>query len=124
MGYMDLDSYDGSDSAFDMVINVMDVMANSLKHELDTEKGNEYNTCGIVNVALFFEAFIIPNDEFNNTFNDSSLHALAEKTLKKLNKKIKNDNKLDWDNETNKNMHMNAYKRMSKSLKKFLSRLE
>jgi len=120
MGYMGLESYGCSDGAFDAAWTAIDAMVKSLEENLDTDKGNCYNTCGIVNVALFFEAFIIPNGEFVNSY--TSLHKLAKKTLKQLKKKIKQDDKRDWGDTSNKKMHMDAYNRMADSLRSWIAK--
>ena len=117
MGYMGLEDYNDSDGAFDAAYSAIGAMVESLNNELDTNEGNEYNTCGIINVALFFEAFIIPYEEF---YGIDSLNNLAIKTLKKTEKKIEVDSKKDWDSKSNKEMHLDAYNRMANSLRSFI----
>jgi len=121
---MGLDNYGESDMAFDAAWTAIDAMVKSLNKELDTEEGNCYNTCGIINVAMFYEAFIIPNENFRETYSDNSVYKLARKTLKKLEKKIKRDSKANWGNDkegrASKKMHLNAYNRMAASLRSFI----
>ena len=58
MGYIDL-SVSGSDSAADDFWELQEVMAKTLTKNLK-DKGNEYNTCGAINVAMIFDQHIIP----------------------------------------------------------------
>lgn len=117
MGYMGLDTYSDSDKAWDLSMVAINAMVDKLNEGLK-EKGNSFNTKGPVNVALFFEAFIIPlEDEYSN--NDQIV-MLAKKTRDAL-KDIRNkSNELDWEDENNKKDHIEAYDRMLKSLNKFL----
>ena len=117
MGYMGLSVYGESDSAFDAAWNAINAMVASLEDNLDNEAGNCYNTCGVVNVALFFETFIIPIEEYGH---HTKLQRLAAKTIDRLESKIKHDKKLNWDSDENKKMHMDAYNRMVNSLKEWV----
>jgi len=119
MGYMGLEHLNDSDMAADLASVVMDKMFKELKKGLK-EKANEYNTNGAVNVALFFEAFILPvADEYKYCGEAFDVALSAKTTLEsqRANMKIS----LDWDDEVNKKMHLDAYARMIKSLDRFLS---
>jgi len=71
-----------------------------------------------VNVALFFEAFIVPlKNEYNKCYVDE-LYKLAEDIAQKLKKIIKQAKKAEWDDPGNKSDHLKAYKRMLKNVEK------
>jgi hypothetical protein len=117
MGYMGLKAWGESDLAAGATSSAIKALVKSLRESLK-EKGNSYNTEGPVNVALFFEAFIVPlKDEYNECYVDE-LYKLAEDTAKKLKKIIKQAEKADWDDSGNKADHLQAYKRMLKSVEK------
>lgn len=117
MGYMGLDDYGESDAAFDVAYSAIDAMVEELAAALEND-GNEYNTDGPVNVALFFEAFIVQNDNFNGI---EAVEKLAKATLEKLNKKIELANAAEWDTQENKDKHILAFKRMAASLQGFIN---
>ena len=119
MGYMGLSSWGESDSAADMTHGVMSAMAKSLKKALK-DKGNQYNTDGITNVSLFYEGFLLPNKE--EFAHYEGLINVAKETVTQMGYKIMEAEKADWgfDGEENKTMHLNAYKRMVKSLNEFV----
>jgi hypothetical protein len=117
MGYMGLKHFQESDLASDSAYMMVGVMVKQLEKELK-EKGNEFNTAGPENVAMIFEALIIPLTKEYHYYDD--LIQLADKTKKLLEDKVNKDKKSDWDSASNRNMHINAYKRMIKSLEKFI----
>jgi hypothetical protein len=87
MGYMGLESWSGSDLAADAVHNALAALAKSLKKALK-EKGSDFNTEGMVNVALFFEEFIVPlTQQYAEAYSDE-LNEVARKVAKKLEKLI------------------------------------
>lgn len=113
MGYSGLSHWVDSDNASDMIGFLWDIVAGSLDRSL-TQSSNEFNTDGVVDVALFFEAFVFPiRDEF--LYNDEMME-VATKCLTKLEEKITEAEKAKWDTEDNKKEHINAYKRMAKHL--------
>lgn len=117
MGYMGLSNYVDSDNAADLAYTMQRAMAKELAKGLK-EEGNCYNTAGPENVAMVFEAFIIPCREDYKYSDD--ITNIAVKTLEALQKKIDTDRKSDWDDEGNRAMHINAYKRMAKALKGYI----
>jgi hypothetical protein len=60
MGYMGLSCVCDSDAASDLAGNVFSGMVKTLRAGLK-ERGNEYNTDGPVNVALFIEEYLNPD---------------------------------------------------------------
>lgn len=116
---MGLEHINDSDMAADLAYVVMDKMFKELKKGLK-EKANEYNTSGPVNVALFYEAFILPvADEYKYRPEAFEVALSAKKMLEERRAMMKIA--LDWDDEANKKMHLDAYARMIKSLDRFLS---
>lgn len=59
MGYSGLHDYSDSDLAFDLAGFAFDAVGKELRKGLK-ETGNEFNTSGFVNVALFNEAYLYP----------------------------------------------------------------
>jgi hypothetical protein len=98
--------------ASDLVHDVMDAVAKTLKKELKN-KANEYNTCGVVNVALYNEAFIYPNR--NEFFHLELMEVLVQTVdeLKKIITKAKKVPECDWPA---KQMHVRAYERLLRKL--------
>lgn len=120
MGYMGLNSVRNSDSASDLAYDAIGSMVKGLRKGLK-EEGNEYNTNGPVNVALFFEAYIIPLAEEYQDYSDVWDLARDTKTeLQAFRNKMKEN---DWGKDvTNKKMHIDAYNRMLKALNRFLEK--
>lgn len=115
MGYMGLDCVCDSDRAADLAAGVFRAMAKELRKGLK-EVGNAYNTNGTVNVALFIEEYMDPN---NFHYNEEVIN-LVKDTKTALEKHIEKSNNVEWDTENNKKWHMKAYNRMLKNLNKFL----
>jgi hypothetical protein len=118
MGYMGLDNHLYSDFAADLARDMQKSMAKVLRKGLK-EKGNHLNTNGIVNVAMMFEDFIFPCVYFY-AFSDE-LVSLARETHKRLDKMIEKDGVRDWDNAQNRAEHLFAYKRLRKTLTRFIN---
>ena len=115
---MGLDHLNDSDSAADLAFTVFSSMVKALRKGLK-DKSNEYNTNGPVNVALFFEAFIVPVAEEYQDYSD--VWDLARDTKTELEKHLSMSKKADWGGDLeNKKMHITAYNRMLKALNKFL----
>ena len=114
MGYAGLDSWVDSDNTFDMTSDIIEGMCESLNTHLK-ENSNSYNTCGAIDVALFFESFILPiKDEIEDM---EFVTDLASETSQELKKLIEAYEKADWNgDEDNKNMHITSCKRMLSSL--------
>jgi len=118
MGYLGLKHMGDSDNAADLGHDVQEAMANVLLKRLG-KTDNVYNTDGPIDVALVFEALIIPAMK---SFDCTKLYNLALETIKKLEEKFDDAKKgsvEDWGSHENKKMHVNAYNRMLKSMKKF-----
>lgn len=86
-------------------------------------EGNNFNTDGIIDVCLFMEEFIYPinphspydlHDEVSNVFDD---------IISILEKKIKKENKDEWEDETNKKYHISRYKELLNNAKKYRKRM-
>jgi hypothetical protein len=123
MGYSDL-SVVGSDMAADAAYEMIQAMTKTLKKELKQKSYNEFNTCGVVNVAMIFDELIIPN-KYYAVFGGVDLIELAKLTAIKLKKLYDISNKADWgntqDGKNNKKYHLNKYKRLLKRLNKFIA---
>jgi len=119
MGYSDL-TLSGSDEAAELAGSIESCMVKILEKELKMTT-NEYNTDGIINVAMFFDECIIPCKYWGISAYDDGLIRLAEKTAKKLKKRIDDTVKDDWDDKANKRMHLTAYRRLLRRLRKFLA---
>lgn len=115
MGYMGLDCVNDSDRASDLAYTVFKAMAKELRKGLK-EAGNEYNTNGVVNVALFIEEYLEPQ----NFHYQEEVINLVKDTRTELEKHIHKSDTAEWDSEKNKAWHMKAYNRMLKNLNKFL----
>jgi hypothetical protein len=111
MGYMGLKHWVDSDMAADLAANAEKALVKVLRKGLK-EKGNEFNTPGPVNVALFLEATIKDAD-----YSDD-LSKLILDTIGLLEKLIVEFKQEKWDDPSNKRMHMTALGRMVKNLKK------
>lgn len=116
MGYMGLSCVCDSDAASDLAYNVFKSMTDTLRKGLK-ERGNEFNTNGPVNVALFIEEYLNAEDF---SFNDDMI-SLVRETRTKLKDHIEKSKNAEWDCERNKKDHLTAYNRMLKNLDSFLS---
>ena len=117
MGYMGLDGITDSDNAADLQYMVAKAMAAQLKKGLK-EKGNTYNTSGPINVALIFEEAILPClDTYLYCDELMSVAVEAESMLAQM---ICPYNIDEWGQKDNWTWHMKAFKRMQKSLKKYI----
>ena len=120
MGYVDI-SLGGSDEATALVLDIEDNMIKKLKKEL-SRKSNEFNTPGIINVAMYFDEIIIPSPYYSKD-NGKDMIALAEKVVKKLIKYIdKNNNPDIWDDQQNKDYHLKAWRRLLHRMKDFVKK--
>lgn len=96
-------------------------LAKSLKKSLK-EKGNDFNTEGVVNVALFFEEFIVPlTQQYAEAYSDE-LNDVARKVVKKLEKLIEASKSVEWLTPDNKKYHLKAYNRMLRNMNKFIKK--
>lgn len=119
MGYMGLDCVNDSDRASDLAYTVFKAMAKELRKGLN-DSGNEYNTNGVVNVALFIEQYMDPKD----FHYEDEVISLVKDTKTALEEYISSMDGEEWDDEKNKAWHMKAYNRMLKNLNKFLETVE
>ena len=115
MGYHGLKRTIESDLAANLEYEAIQAFVNELDAGL-IEDGNEWNTCGPVNVALILESLI----KVDNFKENDDVIMLAEKTAKKLDQLIRKTEKdQDWDDKENKQYHLRAYKRMLRNMKKY-----
>ena len=123
MGYMGLNSWHASDGAADDRGNMLQCMAESLEKAVK-DKANCYNTPGCVNVALILE----DKSVFGKMKEEDRAYfaPVAKSALKQLLALIETINEdlaePDCDVSVRKNgeYHRNSFKRMVKSLTKFL----
>lgn len=107
MGFMGLSSVCESDNAADLGYRVSDAVTKILKEGLK-QTANEYNTSGPINVALIFEALIIPAKS-STYILDEKLVKIAQECILLLKKEKAKVGSFDRD-----------YTRMIKSLTKFV----
>ena len=117
MGYMNLNHWQSSDNASDIILTIFDKIAKTLTTELKDE-GNEFNTSGCENVAFFNEAFLYPIRSEIAKLCSKKLRKVLQKTAKKLKKEI--DDTKNWEDQGNAESHRKAYKRLLKKLNKTL----
>lgn len=124
MGYMGLDAVTDSDMAADLVHGLADAIKSKLVKGMKEDAGNEYNTEGIVNVALFLE-------EIRGTY---LFYALDEFVMQKFIpkfekfisdytkgfKKAKKEDYLEHDDDINYQWHLKSYKRMLRNIQNSL----
>lgn len=114
MGYMGLGCVCDSDLASDLAANTFTAMTKVLKKALK-EKGNRFNTDGVVNVALFIEEHLNPKNYYGD-----DMDTLINDVKKLLKEKIEITKEADWnDDKEGKKYHLKCYKRMLKNLNKF-----
>jgi hypothetical protein len=113
MGFMGLSHWCDSDNAADLRAFLLYNMAETLKKEL-TEKANEYNTPGFINVALVLEDKTIFGKIDKNY--RSNFYEVTHETIKMLKEAIASD---DWDASDKKSM-----KRMKKNLETWIKGVE
>jgi len=120
MGYMGLDSWHASDNAADLRSEMLCAAARVLEKNVGM-RDNPYNTSGDVNVALILEDESI----FGNMSEDERgyFRKAALLAIKSLEKKIADAGEYD-KSDGNTDMHIKAFKRMVKSLLKFLKGTE
>ena len=118
MGYMGLDRVTQSDAASDLAYDMQKAMAKELKKGLK-DRGNCCNTDGPTNVALIFEEMILPRRD--SYIDCEELVDVAKETYDMLGKTIEEVKGADWDGDKeNMKFHLNAFKRLQKSVKKFI----
>lgn len=117
MGYMGLDHYLDSDTAFDCASDIADVVAKRLQKELK-QKGSWCNTSGPINVALIIEDLDNKTDFLK--WNDN-MKLVARDTIVALIKEVEGyKNPADWESKKNQQYHIKSVKRMIKNLQKLV----
>lgn len=111
MGFMGMDHVGESDMAADLAHAAADAVSKILSKDLPHNHGM-WNTSGAVNIALFFEATVIPSKDYCFKFNDE-LVALAQKCLVKLQRE-----------KVAHSSHPREYARMIKNLTKYINEAE
>ena len=119
MGYMGLEHLGESDTAVGAALDAVQTMVKSLKKSL-REKGNDYNTGGPENVAMFLIEFVIPAAKAYASIYHEELDELIELTTSKLAILIERVKKTkdEWDDMKNYQYHLNKYKEWHKKLSK------
>lgn len=110
MGYSGLSSWMDSDEASDFRLTIADSLNKLVKKELKN-RANEFNTNGIVNISLLIEGKTFDANLLDEKNRENLLLGL-QKMIKEAS--AKNNN---WD-EGNRLFHLNAYKRLLKSVNK------
>ena len=115
----------GSDAAADAAHNAFSSLAKVFREEIK-DKGNCFNTSGVVNVALWFEAFVVDNLEGWCKLAGNPLYEVAvecrdilvESEIKPAEKKS------NWDDEQNRVYHLTRYRELRNALNKFIRAYE
>jgi hypothetical protein len=109
MGYMGLSCISDSDGAASVAFVADAALVKVLRKQLK-ERGNEWNTGGVENVAIYLE------ERIKDTSCSEELSQLVTDVIVKLETLI--EKTAEWEDSGNKRMHINSYKRMVKSLQK------
>lgn len=120
MGYMGLKHWGDSDRAADAYGAMIKQLIDSLNKELN-EKGNGYNTCGVVNVALIIEDGLLETVPEFYIIEDFHHKKLLD-GLRDLISSTDESEKAAWDDEDNRLEHRAAYKRMRDYVKVFIQK--
>lgn len=113
---MGLNGWEESDNAAAFDITLEEVLNKLITKELK-DQSNSYNTCGAVNIALLIEDGRLSVAQFNKQNRLKLIELLKEQILGV-------SDKSEWDDEENRKMHLNAYKRMLKNVEKQFKRFE
>ena len=125
MGIMNY-SLVGSDNAADMAQAIYDETLVRLKKRLP-KKDNEYNTDGLLDVAMFIEESLLPQAKVVKTFGHEGYRDLAKAVLKGLEEHRKNYfktiDKLDRSDLIKLRPYYNALRRLKVSVGKFARKM-
>ena len=124
MGYMDI-TLGGSDMAAGAASNAFDALAKVFRKEMKQNHGG-YNTNGVVNVALWFEACVVGNLEGWCELCENPLYEVAVECRDQLiEEEIKPAQKKSlWYDEQNRIYHLNRYRELRNALNKFIRAYE
>jgi hypothetical protein len=113
MGYSGLESIVDSDTASDARAGLISIMVAFLHNHVLPDKGNEYNTDGLINVALILEEMVLPIAE--SYAYSEELMGFVDEAIGQLEQKIVVTNK--WESGENRSYHLECYERMRDNLK-------
>lgn len=126
MGIMDY-SLAGSDNAADMAQVIYDETLVRLKKRLP-KKDNEYNTDGILDVAMFIEESLLPQVKVVKSFGHDGYKELGQAVLKGLEEHRKSYfkaiDKLDRSDLVKLRPYYNALRRLKVSVGRFVKKLK
>ncbi len=111
MGYMGLNCCGDSDMASGLAWEANKALAKILTKALK-EIGNQFNTGGVENVALYLEEHI------KDANSSEELSRVIVLTIEKLISFITVVEQQSWTDKDSKKWHLKAYRRMLKSLQK------
>lgn len=120
MGYTGLKDWTNSDMAAGLYDDAIQKLLNALNKGAKL-KDNSFNTSGPENVAMIIEGGLldsIPESYIQDYFN----YDIVVKGLLKSIKDSDASNKRKWNCEVNRIWHNQSYKRMLRSVKKFLKK--
>jgi hypothetical protein len=123
MGYSGLKTWNDSDNAADATYVALTSLGKSLLLKVK-EKGNECNTTGAVNVALFNEAFILPIAKQLALADNETLKLAITEAREMLHLEYEEAYSVsneEWGGRANKQMHLRAYDRMLNNLDKSIN---
>lgn len=110
MGYTDL-SVGGSDTASDLACSMVSAMVQVLRSELK-EPHNEFNTPGVLNVAMVLEELVFQFEEYDH----KDLTLLVKDTLEGMQLLRKKSQNSKWKSEKNKQEHISEFDELIKIL--------
>jgi len=112
-------SDEASDFASDVCSEMESVILKAIVAQAD-EKINEYNTDGILNVAMFLNDVFFSCEYWQDECYGSDLkEKIRDEIIPALQKYIKESDKLsdeDWSGKENKEMHLSLYRNLLKRL--------
>jgi hypothetical protein len=106
-----------SDNAAELSEEICEAIVGKLRIA-EKKKDNEYNTEGIVNVALFLQELETPRD------CNHAIHAFLTEFVVRFKKSIAKEQKGKWDDKENKQDHINRLKDVLANLEKKLKTMK
>jgi len=106
-----------SDEAADLQFSIGDTIVKELK-KAEKEKTNEYNTDGIINVAMILA------ECFNDSWTIGAIEEYVKEFIPRFEKFIERESRSTvWDDKDNRNRHIHAFKGILKRLEAFRNRM-
>jgi len=106
-----------SDNAAELSEEICEAIVGKLRIA-EKKKDNEYNTEGIVNVALFLQELETP------IYCNNAIHVFLTGFVVRFDRSIAKEQKTKWDNQENKRDHINRLKDVLANLKNKLKTMK